>query len=103
MERGNEWPGWRWLDRIERLDLAGEAGVVALLLLVVTLPSVALRRIAYLARGRSDWDVLVYRGAEGDHRPPRAVLHERCETRAAATSRADALYREAHDVDWTPA
>lgn len=100
--RGNEWPGWRWLDRADRLDLSGEAGVIAILLLVLTIPSVTFRRIVYAVRGRSDWDVLVYRGMESDHRPHRAVRHEKCATREAAQSRATELLDAAGKVDWTP-
>jgi hypothetical protein len=119
IHRAGAWRGWPWLDGLEtrarRWDQRtnrrsqrrrsrypwaaqlfgthshGASDLVLLIQLLLPAPSMAARRMAYLFRRRTDWDVFVYRGAMPDHRPRRAALVQNEPTKAAAAERAEAL------------
>lgn len=80
--------------------MGGPLALIPLALFGLAVPSIAARRISYAVRGRTDWDVLVYEGAEPDHRPRHAVLHETRATRTEAEGRAETVSAHllAHDT-----
>lgn len=102
IHRAGAWPGWRWLDRVMELNWTNELGFVPLLLMVLAVPSVVVRRLAYVVRRRTDWDVLVYRGGVGDYRPKDAVLVENVPSKAAAVERAEQLWHHLSEHDRLP-
>ncbi len=91
IHRSGAWPGWAWLDRVLGLDWYGEAGIVALALMLLPVPSIVVRRMSYRIRRRKDWEVLVFSGCQPDYRPRKAVRVENCPDRAAAELRAELI------------
>jgi hypothetical protein len=85
--------GLNWVD---------EAGLVPLLLMLLAVPTIVGRRLAYAARRRTDWDVLVYRGGVGDYRPKEALLIENLPSKAAAVERAEQLWHHLSEHDRLP-
>lgn len=103
IHRGGAWPGWRWLDRMDEGMAVGSAGfVMAVLALTLPLPSIAWRRLRYRLGGRTDWDVLIYRGEVPDYRPRDAVKVENAPTKRAAIERAEALWSVLCERDHLP-
>lgn len=85
------------LDLGDGLALILIAFLVAVLVILfgpelLVLLAVIARRLAYVLRRRKDWQVAVYAFDQEDHRPLRAVVHERTEDKAAAVLRAEELY-----------
>jgi hypothetical protein len=72
------------------------------LMLLVDVPCTVAYRLAYLLRRRTDWDVLVYRGQEVDYRPWAAATVQNVRSRAAASERAEELWRYLAEHDDLP-
>jgi hypothetical protein len=107
IHRAGAWQGWRWLDRLESLALhpgwdSTEFGFVPLLLWLPAVPAIVARRVAYAARRRTDWEVLVFRGHADSYRPKAAVLVETLPSKAAAVERAEQMWRHLSDYDRLP-
>lgn len=88
---GHAWPGWRWLDWLDRRIPEGWSGSPVPFLALLALPAVTVRRLRYVMSGRRDWRVTVYRGIEPDYRPRAAVVDEAAADRVEANARADEL------------
>lgn len=88
---GYAWPGWRWLDWLDRRMSDGWSGSPVPFLAVLALPAMAVRWLLYARARRTDWRVTVYRGIEPDYRPGVALLDEVAPDRVAANARADAV------------
>lgn len=93
VNRADAWPGWSWLDRVIDSNWVGEFAVIPLALTLLAVPSILARRLAYLIRRRSDWEVLVFEGWEGDYRPKRSLHRERFATKGEAVKAADVVYQ----------
>ena len=90
MRRGSAWPGWRWLDWVERnVQEPGSPFLWPVYALVGL--DCASRWVVYRVSRRSDWTVLVNAGTAPDFRPGRAVHLRRCSSRAAAALLAEDL------------
>jgi hypothetical protein len=103
IHRAGAWPGWRWLDRLDKGMSVGSGGfILAVIALTFPLPSMAWRRLRYRTTHRSDWDVLVYKGEALDYSPRDAVLIVNLPTKAATVQRADHLWAFLSDQDRLP-
>jgi hypothetical protein len=90
--RGNQWPGWAWLNWLEGWGWAGDAAPVALALGLLALPSVTARWLGYRLRRRTDWRVTVRRGEHTDEQATReAVINELHPSKEAAAERGEQL------------
>jgi len=92
VQRGGCWEGWRWLDWLDTWNWVGPPYILLLMFEVMTLPSIAYRRLQYLFAGREDWEVLVWEGGQPLYRPRDALVREVHTTQATAIKRAEAIY-----------
>ena len=92
VQRGGSWEGWRWLDWLDKWNWVGPPFILLLMFEVMTLPSIAYRRLQYLFARREDWEVLVWEGDQRLSRPRHALVREVHTTKAAAIKRAEAIY-----------
>ncbi|MEN0130219.1 MAG: hypothetical protein AAGC49_12320 [Brevundimonas sp.] len=108
VQRGDRFPGWGWIDRIDTATTSwnDDLGITLVLLgalTALTVPSRLARRIAYRRQGRTDWDLLVYQGWAGLQHQRDAVYREGCADLAAAAVRGDAIWEMLMSEDRLPA
>jgi hypothetical protein len=95
--RGDRFPGWRWINRIDAVasQLNDDIGITLVLMGVLnalTVPSRLVRRIAYRATGQTHWTVVVFTGRGGFRYEHDAAYRERCADLEAAAARGEAVW-----------
>jgi hypothetical protein len=107
LRRGNRFPGWRWLDRIDTAisawnDSDGIALVILGALNALTVPSRVVRHINYRRRRETHWDVLVFKGSGGERHTLEAAYRERCADLEDAGARGEVIWGKLMTDDALP-
>jgi hypothetical protein len=93
--RGNQWPGWRWLNFLDGFGWAADSAPVYLVLHLPAVPSVVARWLSYHLLRRTDWRVTIRPGTHSADQAVRgAVLNEEYPSKSAAVERAQQLVVE---------
>jgi hypothetical protein len=90
--RGNQWPGWRWLNFLEGFGWAADSAPVYVIIHLPAVPFIVARWLSYHLRRRTDWRVTIRPGIHsGDQAVRGAVLNEEYPSKSAAAQRAEQL------------
>jgi hypothetical protein len=97
LRKGNRFPGWRWIDRVDTATSAWNDDIGITLVIMgalnaLTVPSRVVRRVNYLRKGETHWDVLVFEGWGGLRHPLEAAYRERGADFEDAGARGEAIW-----------